>query len=207
MSPPSSLATWICCIILQLSNKKFAHSLEGNNIPTQPRRSVSRDSLLYFRLQPATGSASTSLASPACRMDSAGALRPASPAAVESPIAFSWCPTPTTAAQCFRPPKASRSRWGSKQNLPNSKLNCTDSRPWARWYRLRGLPLAGSECVCPQCNSYFVITREVPNNRRSAFPSISQELTRNANRESGTPVTGNSPTVKCPMVRSQRYSC
>ena len=128
------------------------------------------------------------------------------PAAVESPIAFSWCPTPTTAAQCFRPPKASRSRWGSKQNLPNSKLNCTDSRPWARWYRLRGLPLAGSECVCPQCNSYFVITREVPNNRRSAFPSISQELTRNANRESGTPVTGNSPTVKCPMVRSQRLS-
>ena len=47
---------------------------------------------------------------------------------------------------------------------------------------------------------------EVPSHRRSAFPSISQELSRNANRESGTPVTVNSPTVKCPMVRLQRYS-
>ena len=37
---------------------------------------------------------------------------------------------------------------------------CTDSRPWARWYQLRGLPLVGSECVCPQCNSSFVITQE-----------------------------------------------
>ena len=36
---------------------------------------------------------------------------------------------------------------------------CTDSRPRARWYQLRGLPLVGSECVCPQCNSSFVITR------------------------------------------------
>ena len=35
----------------------------------------------------------------------------------------------------------------------------TDSRPRARWYQLRGLPLVGSECVCPQCNSSFVITR------------------------------------------------
>ena len=36
---------------------------------------------------------------------------------------------------------------------------CTVSRPRARWYQLRGLPLVGSECVCPQCNSSFVITR------------------------------------------------
>ena len=35
---------------------------------------------------------------------------------------------------------------------------CTDSRPRARWYQLRGLPLVGSECVFPQCNSSFVIT-------------------------------------------------
>ena len=45
----------------------------------------------------------------------------------------------------------------------------------------------------------------MPSHRRSAFPSISQEFTRNANRKSGTPVTVNSPTVKCPMVRPQRY--
>ena len=36
---------------------------------------------------------------------------------------------------------------------------CGDSRPRARWYQLRGLPLKGSECVCPQCNSHFDITR------------------------------------------------
>ena len=36
---------------------------------------------------------------------------------------------------------------------------------------------------------------------------IFQELTinRNANRKSGTPITAKSPTVKCPMVRPQRY--
>ena len=45
----------------------------------------------------------------------------------------------------------------------------------------------------------------MPSHRRSAFPSISQELTRNANRKNGTPVTVNSPTVKCPMVQPQRY--
>ena len=48
---------------------------------------------------------------------------------------------------------------------------------------------------------------EVPSRRRSAFPSISQELTRNANRKSATPVAVNSPTVKCPAVRPQRYTC
>ena len=39
-----------------------------------------------------------------------------------------------------------------------SDTSCTDSRPPARWYQLRGLPLVGSECVCPQCNSLLVIT-------------------------------------------------
>ena len=28
--------------LLQVSNKKFAHIFEGNNIPTQPKRSLSR---------------------------------------------------------------------------------------------------------------------------------------------------------------------
>ena len=36
---------------------------------------------------------------------------------------------------------------------------CTDSRPRARWYQLRGLSLVLSEYVCPQCNGPFVITR------------------------------------------------
>ena len=47
---------------------------------------------------------------------------------------------------------------------------------------------------------------KVPSHWPSAFPFISQELTRNANRKSGTPVTAKSPTVKSPMVRPQRYS-
>ena len=40
---------------------------------------------------------------------------------------------------------------------------------------------------------------EVPSHRRSAFPSISQEFTRTANRKSATPVTVHCPTVKCQM--------
>ena len=48
---------------------------------------------------------------------------------------------------------------------------CTDSRPWARWYQLRGLPLVGSECVCPQSNSSFVIRWEVPSHSRPSLKS------------------------------------
>ena len=126
-------------VILQVSSKKFAHTFEGNNILTQPRWSVSPDSHLDVRLQPAIGSASTSLVSPACRLGSASALR-APPADVESPIAFTWCPTPTTAAQCF---PASENQVGHVWAVSRTyriQLNCTDSRPRARWYQLRGLP-------------------------------------------------------------------
>ena len=62
-------------LILRVSNKNSAQIFEGNNISTQPRRSVSPDALLIIRLQPATGSAPTSLVSPACRIDSPSALR------------------------------------------------------------------------------------------------------------------------------------
>ena len=62
--------------ILQVCTRKFAHTFEYIDIPTQSRRSVSPDSHLDVRFQPATGSASTSLASRACRMGSAGASRP-----------------------------------------------------------------------------------------------------------------------------------
>ena len=145
-------------LILQVS-KKFAHIFEGNNIPTQPKRSVSLGGHLDVRLQPATGSASTSLASPACGWTPPTPCARAPPAAVESPIAFSWCPTPTTAAQCFPASENQVSHvWAVSRTYP-IQLNCTDSRPRARWYQLRGFPLVGSECVFPQCNSHFVITR------------------------------------------------
>ena len=123
------------------------------------------DRHLDVRLQPATGSASTSLASPACRMDYARALRSRSSCCCRIAHCFSWCPTPTKAAQCFPASEKQVGHvWAGSRTYP-IQLNCTESRPRARWYQLRGLPLVGSECVCPQCNSSFVITR------RSANPS------------------------------------
>ena len=57
----------------------------------------------------------------------------------------------------------------------------------ARWYQLRGLPLVGPACVCPQCNSSIVVTRgSATPHRPWTFPSISHELTRNANSDNGT---------------------
>ena len=56
------------------------------------------------------------------------------------------------------PQPESRVSQGAGNPLPTEA--CTDSRPRARWYQLRGLPLVGSECVCPQSNSAFVIARE-----------------------------------------------
>ena len=80
-------------------------------------------------------------------------------AAVESPIAFSSSPTPTTAAQCFPASEKQIGHvWAVRRTYP-IQLNCTDSRPRARSYQLRELPLLGSECVCPRCDSSFVITR------------------------------------------------
>ena len=80
------------------------------------------------------------------------------PAAVESPIAFSWCPTPTNAAQCFPASKKQVGRvWAVSKTYP-IQLNCPDSRPRARWCQLQSLPLVGLECVCPQCKSSFIIT-------------------------------------------------
>ena len=141
----------------------------------------------------------------ACRMDSASALRSRSFRCCRIAHCFqlvSHTNNSSTVISGLR--KASRSRWAVSSTYP-IQVNYTDSRPRARWYQLRGLPLVGSECVCPQCNNLSLSHGEVPSHRRSAFPSISQELTRNANRKSGTPVTVNSPTVECPMVRPQRY--
>ena len=64
------------------------------------------------------------------------------------------------------------------------------ARPRVRWYQLRGLPLVGSECVCLQCKSSFVIARGSDMPSAIDLPARitrSQELTRNANNDSGTP--------------------
>ena len=82
---------------------------------------------------------------------------------------------------------------------------CTDSRPRAQCYQLGRLPLVGSSAFFLNAIVLSLSHGEVPSHRRSAFPSISQTLTRNANRKIGTPVKVNSPTIKCPMVRPQRY--
>ena len=108
-------------VILQVSSKKFAHTFEGNNILTQPRWSVSPDSHLDVRLQPAIGSASTSLASPACRRDSASALRSPSSHSCRISHCFqlvSHTNNSSTLLSGLR--KSSRSRLGSKQHIPNS---------------------------------------------------------------------------------------
>ena len=108
-------------LILKVSNKKFAHIFEANKIPTQPRLSVSPDSHLDVRLQPATVAASTSLASPACRMDSASALRSRSSRFCRIAQCFqlvSHTNNSSTVISDLR--KASRSRLGSEQNLPDS---------------------------------------------------------------------------------------
>ena len=69
------------------------------------------------------------------------------PAAAESPIASSCCPTPTTAAQCFPASEKQVGHvWAVSRTHP-IQLNCTDSRQRARWYQLRRLSLVGSECV------------------------------------------------------------
>ena len=201
-----SFATCICC---SYSKQATRNSRISSKVTTSPpnlrRRSVSPDSHLDVRFQPAIGSASTSLASPACTMDSASALRSRSSRCCRNAHCFSWCPTPTKAARCFpASEKQVGHAWAVSRTYP-IQLNCTDSRPRTRWYQLRGLPLVGSECVCPQCNSIsFVITRGSA--KPSASPFIYQELTRNANRKSGTPVIGKSPTVKCPMIRPQWYN-
>ena len=82
------------------------------------------------------------------------------PSVIEPPIAFSWCPTPTNAAQCFPASEKQVGHvWAVSRTHP-IQLNCADSRLWARWYQLRRLPLVGSEGVFPQCNHVFVITWE-----------------------------------------------
>ena len=145
-------------LILQVSNNKIAHILGGNNISTQSRRPDSLDGHLHVRLQTVTGSASTSLASPTCRMDSDRALRTRSSrccriASCSQLVIHSK--KSSTVLSGLR--KASRSRRAVSRTYP-TQLNCIDSRPRTRWCQLRGL-LVGSDCICPQGNSYFVNTR------------------------------------------------
>ena len=101
--------------------QEFAHISEGSNIPAIPRRFVSPNNHLDDRLPPATGSASTSLASPSCRVDSANALRSRSSRCCKTAHCFhlvTHSNNSSTALPGLQ--KASRSRLGSKQNLPYS---------------------------------------------------------------------------------------
>ena len=90
--------------------------------------------------------------------------------------------------------------------IKNLVIRCTDSRPRARWYQLRELPLVGSKCVLPQCNSSSVITRRSAKPSAFGRPVHLRRAHQKRKQKSGTPVTVNSPTVKCPMVRALRYS-
>ena len=84
------------------------------------------------------------------------------------------------------------------------------ARPRAWWYQLRGLPLVNSECVCPQCNSSFVVTRG------SAMPSAMNLYHPSLKSLQATPTSALElpyklyPTVVCavicPMIRPQRYN-
>ena len=92
------------------------------------------------------------------------------------------------------------------------------ARPRARCYQLRGLPLVGSECACPQCNSLFVITRgsDMSSAMSSAMdlpvPFVSQDLKSSQETAIATIELPDKMypailcTVKCPMVRPQRYT-
>ena len=44
------------------------------------------------------------------------------------------------------------------------------------WYQLRGLPLVGSDCVCPQCSSSLVITRGSAMPSAMTFLFVSRDL-------------------------------
>ena len=193
-------------LILKVSNKKFAHIFQGNSIPTQPRRSVSRDSHLDLRLQPATGSASASLASPACRMDPASALRSLSSRCCRIAYCFQLVPHTNDSSTVLPGPRKQIGHvWSVSRTYPIQLIVPTRDRAPG------GISSEDFPSYTRSAFSLNALARslshgEVPRHRRSAFPSISQELTRNANRKSRTPVTVNSPTAKRPMVRPQRYT-
>ena len=173
-------------LVLRVGNKKFAHIFEGKNI-TQPRRSISPDRYLDFRLQPAAGAASTSRVASTCRMDSASALRSRSSCCCRVFHCLRLESSHTsTQNSAFRPRKRiSVTFWAVSRTYP-IQLNCAESRA-------RGPGGIGSKDFPSYARSAFVhneIVRslshgKVPCHRPWTFPSISQELTRNANSDSG----------------------
>ena len=82
-------------------------------------------------------------------------------------------------------------------------MNCTDSRPRARRYQLRGLPLEGLECVCPQRNFSCVFTRgsgtafDLPVHLSRTCLKRKQKKWNSRHKKC--------PTVKYSIVRPRRY--
>ena len=164
-------------LVLRVINKKFACTFEGNNITTHPRRSVFSDRHLDLRLQPAAGTASTSRVAPACRMNSANALRSRSSCCWRVSQCFRLVSHTNTQNSASRAPKTKLVTFlCSKRNLPDSVELYRLARPQARWYQLRVLPLVGSEYVCPQCIVRSLSHGEVKCHRRWTFPFVCQDL-------------------------------
>ena len=133
------------------------HLFEGKHITTHPRWPVSAYRHLDFWLQPATGSASPSVATRTCKMESASALR--SPSSFCSRVSHCYRLVSNTQSTAFRPMKSKLiTFWVLSRTYPTIELYRL-ARPRTRWYELRGLSLVGSECIFPQCNIPFVITR------------------------------------------------
>ena len=126
----------------------------------------------------------------------------------EQSIIFTVCGNRQTAAAaaCGFTRYARRNRHNQDYYTERHGVPCTNSRPRARWYQLRRIPLVGSESVFPQCYSLFVIARGSPKPSALGFPVHISKAHLKRKRESGTAATVMFPTVKCPMVRPQRYS-
>ena len=146
-------------LILQVRNNKFTRIFDSNNIPPN------LGGLSHPIVTLTSGFSRPPARSPPLWLPRLAGWTPPAPCArsppdaVESPIAFSWCPPQASATQCFPASEKQVGHvWAVSRRYP-IQLNGTDSRPLARWYQLRGILLVGSECFFPQCNSSFVITQ------------------------------------------------
>ena len=156
------LGSWYTSPVLvpRVGNKKLAHIAEGTNTITGIRRSISPNRHLDFWLQPAAGSSSILPVAPTWIMDSGNAPPSRSSACCGVFHWFLLVSHTNTRDNVFQPPRTKLVTFWAVSRAYPVQLNCSDSRLWARRYHLRRIPFLTSECVCQQCNSSFVITRE-----------------------------------------------